>query len=360
MNSKNQQNITMRHGLALAVVLALTQQAMAQYSIDRYTVDSGGGTSTGGTYELQGTLGQHDAGLASGGTFDLDSGYWVTLTNDVASCVGASDCADLDGNNIRDDKCMWWECADSACASTFLLQFADMGGAFGACPPEGFANIHDKNHALNCFAGSNSCDPINIDAGGAFGACEPDGFCNIHDANHALAAFAGTTSCACGFLPPMPEFEPEVWGEATLRLEQRVNERDSDGAIAVDVFIDGRIDALRSYQLDVDATGGRSGALKLVDIRIDDRKDGVFVGRTDAFDAFNVNTGQMLSGLDDVDGTTVTNGAYLATFVYEATKDATGEFVIDIAVGDAAQTYLVAPEDGVVEVKKVMPAVLAF
>jgi hypothetical protein len=359
MNSKNRQNIRIQHGLALALVLALTQQAVAQYSIDWHTVDGGGGTSTGGTYELQGTLGQHDAGPAGGGTFDLDSGYWVALADDVLSCAGAADCADLDGNGARDDNCVWWDCADTVCEDTPLAQFADMGGAFGACPPEGFANIHDKNHALSCFAGTNTCDPINIDAGGAFGSCTQDGFCNIHDANHALSAFAGTTTCSCPS-GPMPEMEPEVRDAATLRLQQRMGERDRtrDGTIAVDVFIDGPVDALRSYQLDIHVSGGRSGELKLVDVRIDERKDAVFAERTDAFDAFNVDNGQMLAGLDDVDGTTVKNGAYLATFVYEATKDATGEFVIDLAVDADGQTFLVAPANGVVEVEKTEPAVV--
>ena len=33
-----------------------------QYSIDWYKIAGGGGTSTGGTYAVSGTIGQHDAG----------------------------------------------------------------------------------------------------------------------------------------------------------------------------------------------------------------------------------------------------------------------------------------------------------
>jgi hypothetical protein len=324
-------------------------------SIDWYTIDGGGGVSIGGTYELQGTTGQPDAGMKTGGTMELSGGYWFNAAADVLACTGASDCADLDGNGARDDNCVWWDCADTVCEDTPLVQFADMGGAFGGCPPDSFANVHDKNHALSCFSGTNTCDPINIDAGGAFGSCTQDGFCNIHDANHALSAFAGTTSCSCPS-GPMPEMAPEVWGEAGLRLKSRPSPR--DGTIDVDVFIDGRLATLRSYQLDARVTGGRSGGLQLVGIRIDDRKDAAFAERPDAFDAFNVGTGQMLSGLDDEEGTHLESDAYLATFTYEPTKGASGEFVVDIAVGDNSQTFLVAPQDGIIDVEQVTAAVV--
>lgn len=51
--------------------------AQAQYSIDWYKVSGGGGTSTGGTYQLSGTIGQHDAGgTMTGGTYSLTGGFW--------------------------------------------------------------------------------------------------------------------------------------------------------------------------------------------------------------------------------------------------------------------------------------------
>src|SRR3981189_3685837 len=46
------------------------------YSIDWFTIDGGGGTSTGGVYSVSGTIGQPDAGHMSGGTFTLDGGFW--------------------------------------------------------------------------------------------------------------------------------------------------------------------------------------------------------------------------------------------------------------------------------------------
>jgi hypothetical protein len=47
------------------------------YSIDWYKVAGGGGTSTGGTYVVSGTIGQHDAGgPMTGGTYSLTGGFW--------------------------------------------------------------------------------------------------------------------------------------------------------------------------------------------------------------------------------------------------------------------------------------------
>jgi hypothetical protein len=51
--------------------------AQAQYSLDWWTVDGGGGTSTGGVYSVSGTIGQPDAGTMSGGSFTLTGGFWA-------------------------------------------------------------------------------------------------------------------------------------------------------------------------------------------------------------------------------------------------------------------------------------------
>ena len=51
-------------------------RAEAQYSIDWYSVDGGGGVSAGGNYDLRGTIGQPDAGTTSGGDYTLAGGFW--------------------------------------------------------------------------------------------------------------------------------------------------------------------------------------------------------------------------------------------------------------------------------------------
>jgi hypothetical protein len=48
----------------------------ADYSIDWFTIDGGGGTSTGGVYAVSGTIGQPDAGRMSGGQYTLEGGFW--------------------------------------------------------------------------------------------------------------------------------------------------------------------------------------------------------------------------------------------------------------------------------------------
>jgi hypothetical protein len=57
----------------------LSVPAQAQmYSIDWFTVDGGGGTSTGGVYAVSGTIGQPDAGaVMTGGPYSLSGGFWA-------------------------------------------------------------------------------------------------------------------------------------------------------------------------------------------------------------------------------------------------------------------------------------------
>ena len=48
------------------------------YSIDWYKVSGGGGTSTGETYQVSGTIGQPDAsGAMTGGNYSLTGGFWA-------------------------------------------------------------------------------------------------------------------------------------------------------------------------------------------------------------------------------------------------------------------------------------------
>jgi hypothetical protein len=50
----------------------------AAYSILWFTIDGGGGMSSGGIYGLHGTAGQADAGVLTGGGYTLTGGYWTT------------------------------------------------------------------------------------------------------------------------------------------------------------------------------------------------------------------------------------------------------------------------------------------
>lgn len=50
--------------------------ASAQYAIDWFTIDGGGGASSGGNYSINGTIGQPDAGAMNGGPYALVGGFW--------------------------------------------------------------------------------------------------------------------------------------------------------------------------------------------------------------------------------------------------------------------------------------------
>jgi len=66
--------------LAVAMLLVpagLIALAQGGYEISWWTVDGGGYTyTTGGGYELGGTIGQPDAGVLAGGGYTLGGGFW--------------------------------------------------------------------------------------------------------------------------------------------------------------------------------------------------------------------------------------------------------------------------------------------
>jgi hypothetical protein len=63
--------------LAAALGSTAIQAAPEAFSLSWWTVDNGGGTSAGGAYVLQGTIGQPDPGCLSGAGFTLDGGFWL-------------------------------------------------------------------------------------------------------------------------------------------------------------------------------------------------------------------------------------------------------------------------------------------
>ncbi|MCK4783851.1 MAG: hypothetical protein KAV87_08890, partial [Desulfobacteraceae bacterium] len=46
-------------------------QGAGQYELSWYTIDGGGGRSSGGPYSLTGTIGQPDAAYSAGGQYEL-------------------------------------------------------------------------------------------------------------------------------------------------------------------------------------------------------------------------------------------------------------------------------------------------
>src|ERR1700690_4471061 len=62
-----------------AFALLVCNTAFAQYSIDWFTVDGGGGTSGAGVYEISGTIGQPAAGSLIAGNYVIEGGLWSDL-----------------------------------------------------------------------------------------------------------------------------------------------------------------------------------------------------------------------------------------------------------------------------------------
>jgi hypothetical protein len=73
----------------------------------------------------------------------------------VDNCqCGASNfciCCSSSTYGTNQGNCVWWACTANQCAGTDIA-FADMGGPFGACVPDGVADANDRFHALNCVS----------------------------------------------------------------------------------------------------------------------------------------------------------------------------------------------------------------
>lgn len=62
--------------LLTLIVLPVLAQSGGVYDLSWSNVSGGGGSSNGGTYTLDGVLGQPDAGMISGGDYSLGGGFW--------------------------------------------------------------------------------------------------------------------------------------------------------------------------------------------------------------------------------------------------------------------------------------------
>lgn len=76
----------LRNSILAVTMLGAGTAAIADLSITSYTIDGGGGTSSGGTFTLSGTIGQPDAGTLSNGSLVLQGGFWPTAV--PPACIG--------------------------------------------------------------------------------------------------------------------------------------------------------------------------------------------------------------------------------------------------------------------------------
>jgi hypothetical protein len=117
--------------IATATLAAACSSALAQMGpnldLSWNTMDSGGGASAGGTFEISGTVGQHDAGpVMTGGGFELSGGFWPGVAD---ACY--PDCNGAGGLTIADFACFQakFAAADpyADCNASGSLTIADFG-----------------------------------------------------------------------------------------------------------------------------------------------------------------------------------------------------------------------------------------
>ncbi len=60
----------------LAAWLLIAVPALGGYDLSWSTIGGGGGRSVGGQYVLTGTIGQPDAGVMTGGDYEMLGGFW--------------------------------------------------------------------------------------------------------------------------------------------------------------------------------------------------------------------------------------------------------------------------------------------
>ena len=60
----------------ILLVVSAAATAHGDYALEWYTIDGGGGRSSGGPYTLTGTIGQPDAAYSAGGQYELLGGFW--------------------------------------------------------------------------------------------------------------------------------------------------------------------------------------------------------------------------------------------------------------------------------------------
>jgi hypothetical protein len=135
----------MNNKLILTSVLGLAlvpATAHAQFSIDWYTIDSGGGASAGGAFSLIGTIGQPDAAPSSGGPFQCGGGFWGTPPTSGGACY--ANCDNSSGSPLLTPN-------DFAC---FLNAYAN-SQSYANCDSTGGLTPNDFQCFLNAFA--NGC-----------------------------------------------------------------------------------------------------------------------------------------------------------------------------------------------------------
>ena len=128
--------------MALTFALAGSEPIMGgpDYDLPRNSIDGGGQiSSTGGGFELSATIGQPDAGIMTGGGFQLTGGFWfeqppgdcnATGMADLLDHADFADCLTGPGGGLPTPDCNCFDVDGDGDAD--LLDFAELQVALGS------------------------------------------------------------------------------------------------------------------------------------------------------------------------------------------------------------------------------------
>ena len=124
-----------------------------------------------------------------------------------------------------------------------------------------------------------------------------------------------------------------------------VSAGESDGAYLVEVFVQG-VTNLRTYQIGLVTDGGEGGELVREDVEIDNaRPDFVFIGKQSISAPDQV--GGRLGGVLIDGGVDKPTPAYLGTYAFRPSPDATGTF--EVAIDTGIKSFLADGQNELVE-----------
>lgn len=116
--------------------------AAGDFEVSWYTVDGGGGTSSGGDFVLSGTAGQPDAGELVGGDLVLRGGFWQPVAGGCGPCpTDTNDDGDTDSADLAELLADWGaiplgNCLDSDQDGDIdSADLAELLSAWGPCVP---------------------------------------------------------------------------------------------------------------------------------------------------------------------------------------------------------------------------------
>lgn len=232
--------------------------------------------------------------------------------------------------------------------------WADLVGSFDGTawsPPNGIVNADDLVAMLAFMNGSSAPHVTVVDLGGRPFA-EPRNRIDASDLGFLLRSLfssqsypppfslhqGGPKTCP-GVLPP----SGSIGDESTFDLIPSLATVAPGQTVEIDVHISppfNDISDFAGYELALDVSGGTTGSLTISgDPVVDDtRQDYVFFGTGPTHGAENASTARVIN-VRESGGTPVLDPAYLASYTYLASNDASGVFTITVR-GDGASCLL--------------------